>query len=78
LGLDLLSDDSLEISDDGGERVRTDGGTDAVVGGGEIDDPVSHGFVDGVLEGLGTGSDGDDLRTRRKRGSQSQRWGEEE
>jgi hypothetical protein len=59
--LDLPSDDSLEITDDGGERVRTDGGSDTVVGRLQVGHPFAHGLVDGVLERLGAGSDGDDL-----------------
>lgn len=42
--------------------MRTDGGSDAVVGGFEVGDPFTHGFVDGVFEGLGAGVDGDDLQ----------------
>jgi hypothetical protein len=62
--LDLPSDDSLEITDDGGERVRTDGGSDTVVGRLQVGHPFTHGLVDGVLERLRAGSDGDDLDQR--------------
>ena len=41
--------------------MRTDGRSDTVVGGLQVGDPFTHGLVDGVLEGLRTGSDGDDL-----------------
>jgi hypothetical protein len=59
--LDLPSDNSLEITDDGGERVRADGGSDTVVGRLQVGHPFTHGLVDGVLERLRARSDGDDL-----------------
>lgn len=45
LSLDLASDDGLEVTNDGGEGVGSDGGTDEVVGGREVSDPVTHGLV---------------------------------
>jgi hypothetical protein len=45
--------------------VRADGGSDAVVGCLEVDDPGAHGFVDGVLESLGARGDRDDLLVRK-------------
>lgn len=62
--LDLPSDDSLEITDDGGERVGTDGGSNTVVGRLQVGHPFTHGLIDGVLERLRAGSDGDDLDQR--------------
>jgi hypothetical protein len=59
--LDLSTDHPLVVTDDGGEGVRTDGGTDTVVRVGEVGNPVSHRLVDGVLQCFGTGCDGNDL-----------------
>lgn len=59
--LDLPSNDPLEVSDDGREGVGTDSRTDTVMSGLQVGDPFSHGFVDGILQGLRTRGDGDDL-----------------
>lgn len=61
LRLDFTSDNSLEISDNGGEWVRADSRSDQVVGGIQTSDPFSHCFVDGVFECLRSGSDWHDL-----------------
>jgi hypothetical protein len=61
LRFDLPTDDSLEITDDGREGVGTNGRTNEVVGIVESSDPFSHSFVNGVLEGLSTGCDWNDL-----------------
>lgn len=59
--LDFSTDNSLVVSHNGGERMRTDGGSDTVVGVCKVSDPVSHSLVDGILKCLGTGGDGNDL-----------------
>ncbi len=59
--LDLAANNSLEVADDGRERVGSDSRADAVVSGRKIGDPVTHGLVNGVLESLRSGIDGNDL-----------------
>mmetsp|Transcript_19189 Transcript_19189/g.60366 ORF Transcript_19189/g.60366 Transcript_19189/m.60366 type:complete len:466 (-) Transcript_19189:822-2219(-) len=49
----LVADDRLEVPDDVREGVRAHGGADDVVRGPYVGDPVAHGLVDRVLEGLG-------------------------
>lgn len=61
LRLDLAADDSLEVSDNGGEGVRANGGSDEVVRGVETSDPFSHSLVDSVLQRLRSRSNWDDL-----------------
>jgi hypothetical protein len=58
-GLD--ADDAGEVADHRGERVRTRGGAEQVVGVLDIGDPVADRLVDGVLEGARAGGDRDDL-----------------
>mmetsp|Transcript_15479 Transcript_15479/g.33550 ORF Transcript_15479/g.33550 Transcript_15479/m.33550 type:complete len:670 (+) Transcript_15479:577-2586(+) len=59
----LVSDHGLQLADDVGEGVRPDGGADDVVGGPDVGDPVLHGLVDGVLQGLGSALGRDHLRS---------------
>mmetsp|Transcript_35971 Transcript_35971/g.69870 ORF Transcript_35971/g.69870 Transcript_35971/m.69870 type:complete len:355 (+) Transcript_35971:226-1290(+) len=49
------ADDGLEVSHDGREGVRADRGTNEVVRSADVGDPVSHSFVDCVLQSTGTG-----------------------
>jgi hypothetical protein len=51
LQLDLSTDDALEVTYDGWERMRPNGGADEIVRGGEVRDPVPEGFVDRIFEG---------------------------
>ena len=60
--LDLLPDNALEVAHDRGEGVRPNGGADEVVCDRQVGDPVAHGLVHGVLQGLRTRGDRDDLR----------------
>ena len=62
LRLDLPSNDPLEVSNDRGERMRSNSGTDQVVSAVESSDPFSHSLVDSVLQGLGSRGNGHDLR----------------
>lgn len=64
LRLDLSTNDPLEVTDDGGERVGTDSGADKIMGRVQSSDPVSHSLVDSVLQGLGTGGNGDNSTTK--------------
>ena len=56
-GRDLLprlpADDGLELPHHGRIRVRSDGGTDEIVGGVHVGDPVPDGLAGGVLQGGG-------------------------
>mmetsp|Transcript_14468 Transcript_14468/g.31799 ORF Transcript_14468/g.31799 Transcript_14468/m.31799 type:complete len:665 (+) Transcript_14468:311-2305(+) len=61
LPANFLAHDGLEVADDGGEGVGSDGGADEVVGGADIGDPVAHGLVDGVFKSPLAGLDGYDL-----------------
>ncbi len=56
------ADHSLEVPNDGGERVRACRGTEAVIGVVRVGNPVAQGFVDRVLERARTGLDRNDLR----------------
>lgn len=62
--LGLVSDDGLEGSDNGREGVRSNGGTDDVVGILQVHNPGSHGLVDGVSEGAAACLDSNDLGTQ--------------
>mmetsp|Transcript_20694 Transcript_20694/g.40644 ORF Transcript_20694/g.40644 Transcript_20694/m.40644 type:complete len:382 (-) Transcript_20694:398-1543(-) len=64
LVLGLVTDDALEVTHDRGERVRANGRTDNVVGVADVGDPVAHGLIDGILEGLSTTGDTNDLSTK--------------
>lgn len=59
--LNLPPDDTLEVPDDSWEGVRADGRTDEVVCCREVGYPVTHSFVDCVLQGLGTSGNRDHL-----------------
>ena len=61
LRLDFTTNDSLEISNNGGEGVGTDGRSDQVVSSVKTSNPFSHGLVDGVFKCLRSGCDRDDL-----------------
>ncbi len=54
------ADDGLEVADDHGEGVRAGDRADDVVGGFDGAHPVAKGFIEGILEGLAAGLDGDD------------------
>src|SRR5205807_2667920 len=53
LSTGLSADDALEVADHGWVWVWSDYGPEEVVGVLDVRDPVSQGFVYGVLEGLG-------------------------
>lgn len=57
LGLGLVSNDGLESTDNSGEGVRTYGGSNDVVGGGESGDPSTKGLVDGITKGASSSLD---------------------
>ncbi len=62
LAAGLVADHPLEVTDHDGVGVGAIGGAEDVVSGADMGDPVAHGLVDGFLEGLLAGLDGDDLR----------------
>lgn len=59
----LLTHDSLEIAHNQRERVWADCRANAVVGGLNVGDPITHGFVDGILQGPRAGLDSHYLLT---------------
>ncbi len=60
----LHADHPVEVADHLRERVGPGDRAQQVVGVGHVGDPVAHGLVDGVLEGLGPGGHRDDLSTQ--------------
>lgn len=63
LGLDFSTNNPLEVTDNGGERVGTDGGANEVMRSVHSSDPISQSLVDSVLQGLGTRRDGNNTAT---------------
>ena len=61
LGACLVTDDTLEVTHELGERVRTRGGAENVVRRLNVGHPVAERLVDGILEGRRTGGHGDHL-----------------
>ena len=57
----LVADDPLEVAHHRREGVRPGHGAEHVVRVVDVGDPVAHRLVDGVLERLAAGVDGDDL-----------------
>jgi hypothetical protein len=57
----LDADDAVEIAHHHRERMRAERGTEDVVRGAHVRDPVAHGFVHGFLERGLAGGDGDDF-----------------
>mmetsp|Transcript_42448 Transcript_42448/g.102243 ORF Transcript_42448/g.102243 Transcript_42448/m.102243 type:complete len:260 (-) Transcript_42448:1324-2103(-) len=64
LFLNFLSDNTLEITDDGREWVRTDSRSDQVVCVAYVRDPVTHRLIDCILQSSLSGLDRNDLRTK--------------
>lgn len=64
LRLDLSTNNPLEVTDNGGEGVGTDGGANEVMRSVQSSDPISQSLVDSVLQGLGTRRDGDNTATK--------------
>mmetsp|Transcript_54891 Transcript_54891/g.122780 ORF Transcript_54891/g.122780 Transcript_54891/m.122780 type:complete len:325 (-) Transcript_54891:337-1311(-) len=59
----LVTNHRLQVANDVGERVGPDSGTDDVVCGTNVGNPVAEGLVDGILEGAGTRLDGNHFGT---------------
>src|SRR5712671_4583894 len=57
----LIADHALKIANHNRIRMSAIGSAQDVMGRTDIGDPVAHGFVDGLLECLLTGSHGDDI-----------------
>ena len=53
----LAADDAVEVAHHGGVGMRAEDAAEEVVGGADVGDPVAHGLVDGVLQGLRAGAD---------------------
>src|SRR5579871_523711 len=62
LAQSLLANDAVEVADHDGIRMRSERGTQQVVGGRDVRNPIAHGFTDGVLKGAAAVSDGDNFR----------------
>mmetsp|Transcript_11920 Transcript_11920/g.22798 ORF Transcript_11920/g.22798 Transcript_11920/m.22798 type:complete len:366 (+) Transcript_11920:367-1464(+) len=60
----FTSHDTLKVLDNGGKGMRTNGGSNQVVRVANIGYPITHGFVDGVLESRLAIMDGDNLSTQ--------------
>jgi len=58
---DLLANHSLEVADEGGERVRSNGTSDEIVGGFEIGDPITERLVNCVFQSSRAQLDGNNL-----------------
>ncbi len=56
------ADDAMEVAHHGGIRVRAERRAEQIVGGGDVGDPVAHGFADGVFEGAAAVGHADDVR----------------
>mmetsp|Transcript_14152 Transcript_14152/g.24610 ORF Transcript_14152/g.24610 Transcript_14152/m.24610 type:complete len:203 (-) Transcript_14152:1222-1830(-) len=64
LFLDFLSNNTLKVTDDGREGVRSDSGTNQIVSVTNVGDPITHRFVDGVLESFLTSFHRNNLGTK--------------
>ena len=60
----FFSDDAVKISDDHGIGMRSESGSEDIMRGAYVGDPVSHGLINGLFERGLTCSDGDDFCTK--------------
>jgi hypothetical protein len=61
----LVSNNALESADDGWERMRSDSGTDNVVGSVEVGDPEAKSLVDSISESTSSSLYGNDISTEK-------------
>ncbi len=60
--LDLLPDHAMKVTDHGWVRMRAEDAAQQIMRRAHVGDPIPHGFIDGVFQRSGAGTDAADLR----------------